>query len=169
VSLFDLPAGAAPPPPRPRRKQKPRLEDLPQHVLAKLEDLGAIQIQAPGRIATRRARMTFCTTCGHTVMRGLLPMPTPWAVDLDPAALTPVGEALALLAGRTTYDLYFRYDHYEIEHRCDWEYAHDEPAYRVHVDTVVEHVCHELANWPRVSSKLPRPTIEVPLPEEPPF
>ena len=172
MSLFDLPAGvpAAPKRAKAKTKPKPKLSELPAHVIRKLEDAGAVDTHSAGPPAVRGAYMISCPRCERPVMRGLLAMPTPWKVDADPQPLSRQGEALALLAGRVTYDLSWRHGHYELDRRGSWAWHHPDPV--VGRDIVVEHRCGESVHWPTVLTALPPMTAAAaPLPPDakPPY
>jgi len=169
MSLFEEPVGVPAKPRATRRTtRKPALEDLPAHVKAKLEAAGAVDFTTTGPPATRRAHMIFCPGCGKGVIRGLLSMPTPWAVDADPPALTPEGEALALLTGRTTYNLRHCYDHYEIDQRGSWHWHN--PRKDPHTDVVCEHRCDDPRSFTVGKSTLPPPkTFDTTPPADPPY
>jgi len=120
--------------------------------------------------ATRRARAVRCESCHRAVMRGICADYAGYVVDADPTPLSRTGEALALMAGRTTVELRWIGDRYEIDLRDHFR-IRGSPAGTQGVDVLVRHDC-ELATGPQLphmESTLRddiRPTI---LPENPPF
>jgi hypothetical protein len=147
VSLFD---DLAPPREKPR---KTKLEDLPRHVKAKLEAAGAADFSGKGPPAIARAMRIDCPGCGRTVVRGLLPMPTPWPVDVDSRALSRESEVLALLANRRTYNLAWRQDRYELTARTSWDFSLK--VLPAKSDIVATHICGQPGEWPGTRSVLP--------------
>lgn len=99
----------------------------------------------------RRARTATCPTCQRPVLRGLDHDRTAGVATVDPSPLNPLGEALALLDGRSTYDLAWR-GRYELDHRNQWVVAKHPPSSSRCV--VTEHRCHVA----------PLPTLDVPDP-----
>lgn len=146
-----------------------RLEDLAPHVKRKLQDNGAADFTKQGPPATRKAHMIHCPGCGKPVMRGLLSMPTPWVVDADPPALSLESEAMALLDGRATYDLSWRYGWHELDYRGDWAWHNPDP--RPGKDIVAEHRCHTATPWAFAPSTLPpiKKPVAAALPDKAPF
>jgi hypothetical protein len=147
VSLFDLP------PPVRQQPRKTKLEDLPRYVKAKLEAAGAADFSGKGPPAIARAMRIDCPGCGRTVVRGLLPMPTPWPVDVDSRALSRESEVLALLANRRTYNLCWRQDRYELAARTEWDLHLSVPPPRQ--DIVAAHICGQPGEWPGTRTALP--------------
>lgn len=70
---------------------------------------------------TRATRARRCRSCRAYVLAGLDSdqCALPVAVDIDP--LNRLGEAAALIAGRTTYSLRFRSGRLELDHRGQFE------------------------------------------------
>lgn len=168
MSLFDEPAGIPAKPPRKPKAPKTSLEDLPAHVKTKLQQAGAADFTTAGPPAVRKAHMITCPNCKKPVMRGLLAMPTPWPVDADPAALTPQGEALALLTGRKTYNLRWAYNHYELDRRGNWHLHNPNP--NPHCDIVCDHNCDDPRSFTTQPTLLPPlKTFSTELPEQPPY
>lgn len=66
---------------------------------------------------TRRARATYCRSCGATVIRGLDAETAAASVTVDPNPIGALGEILAIAAGRSTYSLTWRGGRYEIDYR----------------------------------------------------
>lgn len=54
---------------------------------------------------SRATRVTDCPSCGAKILRGLNRDVLAFDTDLDHAPVDSLGEALAVLTGRTTYDL----------------------------------------------------------------
>lgn len=86
-------------------------------------------------------------------------------VAVDPAPLTAAGEFLALAAGRPTYELTWRGDRYEIDHRDQWR-IRGRPPEAVHA--VAAHRCQSVlaAAGYRPVDPTTRPTE---YPDDPPF
>jgi hypothetical protein len=145
---------------------------MPEWLARKLENDGVIDFSHAGPPATRRTRAILCPGCRRPIMRGLMPLPTPWPVDADPTPLSSLGEALALLAGVKTYELSWSFDHYEIRHR-EWSMVTYGPADTLkESDVLGAHNCRVPTSpaWPTKPSLVPDPNVvEAPLPDEPPF
>jgi hypothetical protein len=88
--------------------------------------------------------------------------------DVEPAPLSRLGEALALMSGRRTYTLAWRGDRYEIDHRHREQIAGSPAESRAGVDVVVEHLCRA-EELPTGESRITLPRPAGVLPEEPPF
>lgn len=109
-----------------------------------------------------------CPHCRAHVLIGLSDTTCATTVTIDPAPLTPTGEALAQLAGRWTYNLTRRGRHYQLRQRDRWHIASQSPDHQAH-DVVADHTCH---------APLPaQPSVHQPLPaaarggtdDQPPF
>lgn len=87
--------------------------DIPTHIRRHLEATGVLARDG----ISRRAKTTFCADCHRPVVRGLDADVAALVAVVDPAPLTPVGEVLALAAGRRTYDLTWRGARYELDPR----------------------------------------------------
>lgn len=74
----------------------PRTFDLRAH----LETSGHVSEHGTSRAASRR----ICRDCGQPVVRALDADLLAFEVTVDPTPVNPVGELLALAAGRRTYD-----------------------------------------------------------------
>lgn len=83
--------------------------DLPNHVKQHLIQTGTLTTDGLGR----KAQLRTCSTCRALVIVGLDTNRCAIRAVADPTALDQVGELLALLAGRHTYELWGR----ELEHR----------------------------------------------------
>jgi hypothetical protein len=120
--------------------------------------------------AHRAARPTNCESCGRYVLRGLNRDKGGIAVDCDPEPLSPLGEALALLAGFITYESQW----FGGQHTISWR---DRYAIASHqagdgIDALIGHHCDrpELAgDFPRMRSVHSYRSVTAPLPDEPPF
>lgn len=120
--------------------------------------------------ATRRARAGRCGKCQRHVMRGIDADVSGWVVEADPEPLSRLGEALALMAGRTTVELRWLGDRYEMDSR-NQSRIRGSPAGTNGVDVLVRHDC-DLAigqPLPRMDTNLRDGTVAAPLPELPPF
>lgn len=82
---------------------------LPDHVRQHLVDTGRIGVDGTGR----QAQLRRCPTCRAAVVVGLDAARCALRVVCDPARLDQVGEAVAVLSGRRTYELWGR----ELERR----------------------------------------------------
>jgi hypothetical protein len=87
---------------------------IPTWLLRRLEDAG--RLDADG---TRRTVRTVTCRCGAAVLAGLDADRCALAVLVDPAPVDVRGEALAVLAGRSTYDLHGL----ELDRRDVWRLA----------------------------------------------
>jgi hypothetical protein len=67
-------------------------------------------LQTPYRTGTRATRLILCPRCGAPILAGLDADWCALTAHVDPTPITPAGEAVALLAGRRTYDLIGRGD-----------------------------------------------------------
>lgn len=107
---------------------------------------------------TRRARPDRCKTCRATVVKGWTDEPCAILASADPTPLSNLGEALALLQGRATYDLARRGGRYELDHRESDHIASSPPetpdAWRRNADVLAEHRCHA-DPLPSIESRLP--------------
>lgn len=145
---------------------------MPSWLVKKLESDGVLNASEDGAWATRAAKTTFCPHCRHPIYRGLLEMPTPWLVDVDPVPLSPEGEVLALLKGIITYTLSWVGSRHEINRRYQWQIRNHPAATLKGVDIVAQHVCGQPAKWPTMSSQVPaKPTVasDSELPQEAPY
>jgi hypothetical protein len=72
---------------------------------------------------TRRARVRRHPSCGMPTLAGFDSHVLAWTVWLDLTELSRRGEALAILDGRRTYELWVVALGFEIEHRDRWRVA----------------------------------------------
>lgn len=113
----------------------------------------------------RRPRATICRRCQAPVLHGLDGERCALQVDADPTLLTNIGELLALLAGRATFDL----DSHppQLTHRHRWR-IRGHPA---DTNTVIpEHTCGAAALPNRPPEPPPPRTVRgKDTDDEPPF
>ena len=120
--------------------------------------------------ATRRARAVRCESCHRAVMRGICADYAGYVVDADPTPLSRTGEALALMAGRTTVELRWLTDRYELDLRDHFR-IRGSPAGTNGIDVLVVHSCElsEGQTLPQMNSTLRDDKVAIPMPELPPF
>ena len=118
--------------------------------------------------AMRRARAAYCLRCHALVMRGIDAPFGGMSRDVEPAPLSRIGEALALMSGRRTYTLAWRGDRYEIDHRDQWQIRGSPAESRAGVDVVVEHDC-DAPELPTGETRIAVPQPAGALPDQPPF
>lgn len=68
----------------------------------------------------RAAQLRLCPTCKAPVLRGLDADIAALKVDIDPTPIDEIGEALAVLDGRGTYELLAGRAARHIHHRYEW-------------------------------------------------
>lgn len=88
---------------------------------------------------TRRARVRACR-CGAPILAGLDADLLAFEVQVDPIPLTAIGEALAQVEGRATFELWGAGGHYELEPRTSRRIAHFSPSTH-RVDLLRAHLC----------------------------
>ena len=89
-----------------------------------------------------RSAMAFqCPDCHAYCMRGLDDDIAAGTAIVDSRPLNAEGELVALLEGRTTYDLAWRGHRYEIDMRYVENVKGYPPGSRINVDVVCEHRC----------------------------
>jgi hypothetical protein len=108
--------------------------------------------------ATRSAKAVRCRTCRRSVLRGISADWGGLSVDVDPAPLSRLGEVLALLADRATFELRWLGDRYEIDRRDQFR-IRGNPAGTNGVDVLVRHDC-VMSNGP------PLPTTDSQLSDD---
>jgi hypothetical protein len=111
---------------------------------------------------TRRARPATCRMCRQPVVKGWTEEPCAVLASCDPAPLSNVGEAVALLQGRMTFDLARRGGRYELDLR-ESDHIHGSPPerpdqWRRAGDVLAQHRC------PTDPPAYPLPTIESRIP-----
>lgn len=115
---------------------------------------------------SRRARVTHCRSCGAHVMRGLDADTAGMAATVDIHPLDETGEILAILAGRTTFRVSWRTDHYEVDARDRWQIS-GTPAGTITV--VARHKCNSAPLPIAKTTRPPRRFITMRESEEAPF
>lgn len=124
-------------------------------------------------LATKRertARAEFCPSCRRVVMVGLSADFGGYVVAADPQPMTAFGEAVALMSGRGTVGLRWRYDHYELEDRSSFR-IRGSPAGTNGLDVLVVHECDRDYGGliPNTVTHLRRDSGPSILPENPPY
>lgn len=94
--------------------------------------------------ATRAAHATRCRRCNAPIVIGLDHERTALTARCDPQPLNPEGEYRALLAGRTTYTITWRYSRYELDNR-EPEHITAHPAGHPdnRFDVLATHTCRQ--------------------------
>lgn len=119
--------------------QPPGYPDLPGWLAHRL-DVDPELLDFPARIGIR-AHPRHCHRCGAVT---LLALDSPFAAldaQVDPHPLTPLGEWLALQAGRTTFDLIWIHTTQEMDRRDVRTIAASPPGSHPRRDVVAEHLC----------------------------
>lgn len=93
----------------------------------------------PGRTTGRHLKAGRCRACRAPILRGLDEDLCALRAETDPTPLAPLGEAMALLAGRKTYDLARDLGNWQLTRRGRWRIA----GTRTGVDIVPAHRCHD--------------------------
>ena len=114
----------------------------------------------------RTARVHGCTHCGQPIFRGLDDSIAAIDVTADIRPLDAAGELAALLAGRSTVELTWLSDRYELHRRDRWR-IRDRPAGTPGIDVLAAHTCHNPLGHGTLTTG-PNTHREV-LPDEPPF
>jgi hypothetical protein len=106
----------------------------------------------------RRAALHPCPKCGRGVLRGLTAEPCSHVATVDVTPLSNLGEALALTAGRRTYDLAYRTARLELDQRDDFHIEGSPPEtpdwWRSKGDVLAEHRCNA-DPLPAIGSRIP--------------
>lgn len=115
---------------------------------------------------SRRASARRCADCGAWTLAGLDDPRCAGAAVVDTTPLNTLGEAVALLAGRTTYTLSRRAGRLELDHRHQWAIGAGTPD----GDVVAEHRCHA-SDVPALAaaSRLRPATAAQEVADDPPF
>lgn len=116
---------------------------------------------------SRRARTTFCRTCGQPTIRGLDDDKAALPATCDPQPLGPAAEALALITGCRSYELAWRGDHYELDHRDRYRITGKPAGTGIHA--VAEHKCGQPLPAIDPPPDIPTRTFAEEAPDEPPF
>lgn len=126
---------------------------IPDWLARHLEDTGKL---GPDRIG-RAARAHRCKDCGQLILTGLDNDMCAGVAHADPIPLAPLGEALALIAGRRTYALHRGADRFELVLRYSHQIAGAPAGTRPH-DVLAEHDC-SATNLPSLPSAYARPAM----------
>lgn len=78
-------------------------------------------LQAHIRANRRTAALRICLRCGAPILTGLDADKAALTVRVDLIPIDILGETVALLNGRTTYDLVAIHDKKELHHRDQWQ------------------------------------------------
>jgi len=116
----------------------------------------------------RRARASTCQRCHRAVFVGIDREWGGMAVECDPEPLSGLGEALALLAHRRTFELWANIGQMTLDFRDRWRIS-GRPAGRCKVDVLVQHDCDLVGRLPTTGSVYPPPVRAADLPDEPPY
>jgi hypothetical protein len=116
-----------------------------------------------------RTLAEHCPKCRRVVMTGPN-ADTGLDLTADPQPLTALGEALALMAGRATVELRWRYDHYEIAGRDHFR-IRGSPAGTNGLDVLIVHECDREYGGTAINtvSRTRKPSTTTILPDEPPY
>lgn len=128
---------------------------MPDWLVRHLQTIGAMGNDRVGR----RARLTRCRYCPCSILVGLDADRCAWVARADPLPLAPIGEALAILSGRTTYTLHVGIGRLELQARNRWQIQAAPAGTRY--DVLAAHVCGgvRLPQAPSVNRPPePRPT-----------
>lgn len=136
----------------------------PTEIVKRLHADGTID---PATGTTRRARPARCSRCKAWVVRGYGADWCSLAVDADPDPLDAIGEALALIAGRATFELRIVGGRPELRRRDRWMIA-GHPAGSDKTDILAGHDCDKPLKLSHTGSRLPVPKQDLALPEQPP-
>jgi len=109
---------------------------IPAWLQRHLEDRGLWDVDG----VTRAARARRCRTCRQYVLAGLDADRCALPVAVDPDPLSRLGEAAALIGGRTTYSLRFLSGRLELDHRGQFE-IRGEAGSEIRHDVLAGHVC----------------------------
>lgn len=107
---------------------------------------------------TRSARIQTCKRCGRTVIRGFTEEPCSILATCDLAPLSNLGEAIATLQDRMTFDLTYRGSRLELDLRESDHIQGSPPEdpgwYRARSDVLAAHRCNT-APLPSIESRIP--------------
>ena len=119
--------------------------------------------------ATRKARAATCPRCHRAIFIGIDRDWGGMAVECDPEPLTAMGESLALLAHRRTFELWASgLGPMTLDARDVWR-IQGRPAGRSRVDVLVQHDCDLVGRLPTGPSVYPPSTRPEDLPDDPPY
>lgn len=117
---------------------KARSGRLPEWLARRLDAAGLMDISTG---AMRSARVAICPTCQARVFRGINADWGGWSVDADLEPLSALGEALALMAGRTTLELRWLGNRYELDGRDPFRISGAPAGTRAGLDVLLAHEC----------------------------
>jgi hypothetical protein len=107
---------------------------------------------------TRAARAAKCEKCVARVIKGWTDEPCAILATCDPAPLSNLGEVVAILQGRATYDLAYRGGRLELDDRDDFHIKGSPPEtpnwWREQADVLAEHRCNT-DPLPSIESRIP--------------
>ena len=117
-------------------------------------------------LGARKASGTRCRRCHARLLTGLDHDLCAGQALVDPFPLTPMGELLALLAGRPTYRLVpAGHGRFELDYRDEWQIANKPPG---KFDVLAAHKCNSpplpATGWTKDAE-----TCTPPMFDEPPF
>lgn len=132
---------------------------MPDWLVRHLQTIGAMGNDRIGR----QARTSRCVKCRAVILVGLDGDRCGWVARVDPLPLAPIGEAVALLAGRSSYALRIGVGVCELQYRDRWQILGSPAGTRF--DVLAEHACGagSLPSAPTVN-QMPEPP-----PQYPPF
>jgi hypothetical protein len=140
----------------------PAVVTVPEWLARYLETTGKLGRDMIGRAA----KVSRCDQCGALILTGLDADRCAGVARVDTTALAPIGEAVALIAGRATYALYRVTGRVELTRRDRWSIA-GSPAGTRPYDVVAEHTCAAV-DLPSLPSAYDRPA-GAPATDDPPF
>ncbi|MUL39612.1 hypothetical protein FZ103_00185 [Streptomonospora sp. PA3] len=110
----------------------------------------------------RAAQLRLCKKCRAPVLAGYDADICALSVQIDPTPITEIGEAIALMEGRTTYDLTTSRGRKEIHHRAEHNISAPRrgPVYPAHIcgRPMTEH-----------AAPMPAPVAAEPAGDRPPY
>lgn len=135
---------------------QPRAEDtrgMPRWLRDQLAEAGAITAGF-----TRTARAVKCEKCGARIIKGWTDEPCATLAAADPRPISNLGEVVAVLQGRMTFDLSRRGGRLEIDLRESDHIQGSPPEdpgwYRARSDVLAAHRCNT-APLPSIESRIP--------------
>lgn len=108
---------------------------MPDWLVRHLQNIGAMGNDRIGR----RAKPSRCVKCGAVILVGLDADRCAWVAKVDPLPLAPIGEVVAILAGRSTYALHVGVGVCELQHRDRWQISGSPAGTRL--DVLAAHRC----------------------------
>ena len=140
-------------------------QGMPEWLVERLDRAGYIDSTTA---AGRQARATKCPDCHWPIIRGLTEFPGALSVDVDPPPLTATGEAVCLILGRSTYELRWLGNRYELDTRDQWRRRERPAGMTKQVDVLAKHICGKPPPPPHALTMLREPA-PIETPEECPF